>query len=112
MTGDTNISDRVILIDEWPDGTIESTAWVEVIEGATTPEIAVKLIEDAYPLSDRDEADEEMYVCEGETVRLCPDPQVDEDDADEGRPWIDADPENPLHKGALDFLVIRVVCKL
>lgn len=111
MTGDTNISDRVILVDEWPDGTIESTAWVEVTDG-TTPEVAVRAVEDAFPLGDRDEADEEEYICNGEVVRLCPDPEYADDDGDEGSPWISADPEDPAHEGALDFMVVRVVCKL
>lgn len=116
MTGptDTNeeVTDPTILIDEWPDGTIESSAWVEVSPSAPTAESAVEWIEKCYPVSDRAEVDEEEYICDGSVVRLCPDPDWEDEHGDEGTPWVEADPENHHHQGALDFWVVSVVCKL
>ncbi len=72
----------VVLVDEWDDGHIENTAWVEVYSsksdrGVRTANGAVEVIEKMYPLEDR--AEEDFYYCDGERVWMAPDgePQGD-----------------------------------
>lgn len=112
MTGPTDITEAThqpqILIDEWQDGWVESTAWVEVTSEVTDPATAVAWIEKFYPVEDREE--EEGYACEGETVWQKPDVAYLDFHMDHGDgeiPWIKAEREDDK---ALQFWVVKVVC--
>lgn len=103
MTGTSDMTNTpTVLIDEWMDGWVESTAWVEATVGIDA-EAAVKLLEEHYPIEDREE--EERYACDGETTWQCPDVENGWDGT-EG-PWKDCGPDD---EGARRFFVVKVVC--
>lgn len=122
--------EAMVLIDQFMDEIVESQAWVEVydpaltltsVAGCRTPEDAVALVEDLYPLEDRDEAED--YICLGEQVWMMPDAEFQDDGTFLQR---DGDtinifewPEVPFTEAkdwhepyALKFWVVRVVCRL
>lgn len=120
MTGASTPSPQV-LVDGHPDDIIDHTAWVEVTPDVSTPSKAVATLELAFPLEDR--AEEEHFVCDGETEWMMPEgePQPDgsflirdtmgdgfiRQDPAEGQ-WTQA--EKSSDPGARKFWVVKLVC--
>jgi hypothetical protein len=108
MTGPTDMTHRPeVLIDEYVDGCVEATAWVEVTSEVPDPETAVKVIEGLYPIEDREE--EEIYHCDGTKTWQKPDPEFkpEFDDGLDPVPWVEAQEGEDNAKW---FWVVQVVC--
>jgi hypothetical protein len=106
MTGESDVPEvrsPIILIDAWQDGAIEERAWVEVTKDVQTAEGARKMIEDLYPVEDREE--EEIYAASGATEHLKPVGDFSSSALDEVQ-WEVCEPG----PGAVKFWVVNVVC--
>lgn len=105
MTGPTDASPPhapMVLIDEWEDGWVENTAWVEVTSDVTDAAAAIRWVESAFPNEDR--PDGESYVAEGDKVWLA---QEGEQQTDDGPSWVEA---KEASDGARLFWVVKVTC--
>ena len=114
MTGPTDIApEPTVLIDEWQDGCIDETAWVEVKQTTPDAESAVGVIEVLYPLDDRCNDDEEHYVCTGEREFLAPTAETlaSMDPWPPEGPWEQVEPDSGRVQ-MREFWVVRVVCKV
>lgn len=110
MTGPSDITPfPVVLIDEWEDGIIEETAWVEAIDSVPDKDTALRVVERLYPLDDRCNDDEERYVCEGSHQWLYPE---DPDTTDDTTWPICKGPADMARPGVRKFWVVKVEAAL
>lgn len=59
-----------ILVDEWPDGYIESWAWVKVTTLTDTPEKALAKLQRQFPVDEQGDGGEQMmYVVRGQVYK-------------------------------------------
>lgn len=109
MTGQSDITPfPIVLIDEFEDGMVDETAWVEAIDSVPDKATAIKVVEGLYPLDDRCNDDEEKYVCTGSQEWLYPE---NVDYADEC-PWPKCGPGDMERPGRRKFWVVNVEAAL
>lgn len=111
MTGPTTLTTAPqILVDDWPNDVVKSTAWVEITGKTRSPLLAVRWLESRLPLEDRPE--DERYFCSGKREWWEPEPTEPPVDPAEG-PWTECAAGTHARNckpGAREFWVLNIVC--
>lgn len=74
MTSEADTVDTTIciLVDEWPDGYVDTHAWVKVTTLTPTPESAIARLQREFPVDEQGSGGEAMrYECNGQVWKRC-----------------------------------------